>query len=79
MKIAILALCLVAFAFAQTKHCLDNTFEAKAILVEPSKDYDDMHLIWFDSTTQKQRIDLHQYEPTDKFEAVYLRYDLVSG
>ncbi|KAL0481873.1 hypothetical protein AKO1_011303 [Acrasis kona] len=77
MKFIVLALiALIAFAVAQHQHCIEHSFTVTSLLLVPSKRYDDEHNIYFDADNQRQRLDVHEFEPEEKHFTIIDRYDL---
>jgi hypothetical protein len=74
--LAIALFVLVASALCQQQHCIGEAFTSKSVLVDPSKDVDDENTIWFDATTNKQRLDVIVYEPVFSHLQVFYRHDL---
>jgi hypothetical protein len=73
--IVILLIAFVAFAAAQD-HCLDKAFTTRVILINPHDRYEDMHRLYYDSTTNKQRLDIFEDLPELRSRHIFLRYDL---
>jgi hypothetical protein len=69
-------LAIVAVAFAQQQHCIEKDFTAQVVMVEPAKHWDDQHTIYFSSDTQKQRVDINEFDPEIKSFSIYHRFDL---
>jgi hypothetical protein len=57
-------------------HCISSAFKARAIIADPKKAFDDTQHIYFDSTTNKQRIDARIMEPVKKNMSIFFRYDM---
>ncbi|KAL9641551.1 hypothetical protein ABK040_013472 [Willaertia magna] len=71
---------IIAVVFAQgTQHCISKAFTAVGVLLDPTKGTDDLERIWFDATTNKQRVDIDVLEPAIKRLSIYLRHDLGKG
>jgi hypothetical protein len=74
--IALLIVALSVFAVAQEEHCLDKAFESRILLINPTRRFEDFQHLWFDSTTNKQRVDFHEIEPHRRTLSIFLRHDL---
>jgi len=68
-------LAIIATTVFAKEHCIDRDFTVNAVLVEPSQQYDDFHTIYFSADTQKQRIDINEFEPEVRSFSVYQRFD----
>jgi hypothetical protein len=54
-------------------------FITKTFLIDPTNNYFDNTMIWFDSVTDRQRVDIHVFHPNPLDTVVLLRFDLASG